>query len=379
MESAKSVGAVVWRAGLHALALAILAYVAYRGLFFLKLAAVAVVLAAAAETPVRALTRRGWKRLVAVIAVVGAAVALVVGLLAFVLPNLARQAEDLVGRAPELLEQLRTSQAFEWLQRHAGGVGQLSELATRSAPSAADLLLGAASGAVGAVTGVFTVVALTAFVLVSGPRLWRGALAWVHPERRGHVAQLGRRVRSAVAGYTAGVLAVATIAATVTGTTMLILGVPYALPLAVATGLLGIVPYVGAILAGILVVSTTFLTAGQTAGWIAAVVFFAYQQAEGALLAPLIQRRAIQLDPLIVLFGLLLGIGALGVWGGVMALPLLAAAKVVARDALERRHERWRRRSSDEGPARVRDGGVRAPPARAAEHPRPAQPRDERH
>ena len=42
----------------------------YRGAFFLKVAAVAVVLAAAAETPVGALTRRGWNRVLAVLLVV---------------------------------------------------------------------------------------------------------------------------------------------------------------------------------------------------------------------------------------------------------------------------------------------------------------------
>ena len=363
VRSDSTIGGFVWRVGLHVLALALAVYVLYRGAFFLKVAAVAVVLATAAETPVGALTRRGWNRVLAVLLVVGAAAGTLIGLASFLVPTLVREGQRFAEQAPELLGDLRDTRYVDWIQRHVGGLGQLSDLAREKAPGIADLALTAASGAVGALTGVITLVALTGFILVSGPRLWRTALEWVHPDRREHAAELGSRIRSAVAGYIVGVLSVGLIAGVVTGVTMLVLGVPFALPLAVAAGLLGIVPYVGAIISGVLVVATTFATAGQTAGIIAAVVFFGYQQAEGALLEPLIQRKAIELDPLIVLFGLLLGIGALGVWGGVMALPLLAAAKVVADDALKRRRERWRREgrlsmieSSAPAPAAVERG-----------------------
>lgn len=374
MKKPRTLGTLVWRAGLHALALLLAAYVLYRGVLVIQLAAIAIVLAAAAEAPVRALTHRGWKRGLAIPAVVLGVIAAIGGLLWLVAPTLAEQATALAKRAPELLAQAQESRIFSRFEQAFGGSGRLAGFLEERAPALANLVVRAASGLVSFATGLLTVLALTAFLLASGPPVWHAALAWVPPDRRAHVADLGERVRSAVAGYIVGVLVVGLVAGIVTGVTLLLLGVPYVLPLAVGTALLGMIPYLGAIAAGILVVATTFLTAGNTAGWIAAAVFFAYQQVEGAVLSPLIQRRAISLNPLVVLFGLLLGLAAFGIWGAVIALPLLAAAKVLAQDRLAHRRERWRREEERRSPApggRAADARRRVPQSRPPSGPRP--------
>jgi predicted PurR-regulated permease PerM len=119
------------------------------------------------------------------------------------------------------------------------------------------------------------------------------------------------------------------------------------------------VPFIGAIISGVVVVATTFATAGSTAGVIALIVFVTYQQLEGAVLQPLVQRRAVSMNPLVVISAVLLGTSAGGVLGGVLALPFAAAAKVVANDELKRRRRSWR------GPP---ESALRASAPAAADH-----------
>lgn len=103
-------------------------------------------------------------------------------------------------------------------------------------------------------------------------------------------------------------------------------------------------PFIGALVSGVVVVAATLATAGSTAALIALGVFVAYQQLEGTVLQPLVQRHTTSMNALVVLVSVLLGTSAAGVFGGVLALPIAAAAKVVANDALAHRRRRWRLR-----------------------------------
>jgi predicted PurR-regulated permease PerM len=203
-------------------------------------------------------------------------------------------------------------------------------------------VLAAAVGILSFLADAVTVAALTVFLLASGPTAWAWLVSWVHPARRRRVRRVGAEARRAVAGYVAGALVMGTIAGVVTGVTTALLGVPYFLALAVLAAALGIVPFIGALVSGVLVVLATLASAGTTPAWIALAVFVAYQQLEGAVLAPLVQRHTTSMNPLVVLAAVLLGASAGGVFGGVIALPAAAAATVIAKDALARRRRSWR-------------------------------------
>lgn len=346
MGSAAQIRTIVWRGGLHALALLALAGLLWRGRAFLQLLAIAAVLAAAASVPVGALERRRWRRGLAILAVVGGATVVTLGLVAALVPVVAGQVQSFASSLPELIDRVRGSAVLAWVERRLDVDGRGSSLLGGSASTLADAAVTAVSGTANALTGIVIVLAITAFLLTSGPPLWAATLQWVHPDRRPRLERLGSAVRGAVAGYVAGALVMAALAGAVTAVTALLLGVSYWVPLAVATTMLGVVPFVGAIVSGVLVVATTFVTAGQTQGIIALVVFVAYQQIEGTVLQPLVQRRTIELNPAVVLGSVLLGTAAAGIFGGVLALPLAAAAKVLAADALEQRRARWRRARS---------------------------------
>jgi len=135
---------------------------------------------------------------------------------------------------------------------------------------------------------------------------------------------------------------------------LLILGVDYALPLAVVVFLLDLIPLVGATI-GALVVGVVTLFSDfpvDTAIW--TVYAIVYQQVENNIIQPRIQARAVQLDPLVVLISVLFGSSLFGVLGALLAIPVAAAIQITYREY---------RRQARAAPPPVATPGPGPPPA----------------
>jgi predicted PurR-regulated permease PerM len=261
-------------------------------------------------------------------------------LIATVVPALLEQGRSLLVSAPDLLEKLRASDPISWADQQFGVIGRAKRELAENAGAATGLLFRVVQGVFTGIVGTVTVIVLAVFMLLFGGQLFDKALEWIAPLDRERYVVLARQMRNTVGRYVGGTLIIALLGGAVTAVTLAILGVPYFLPLGFAMALLGIIPFVGSALGGILVVGTTFLSSGTKAGVIALVVFLLYQQVENELLHPIVQRRTIQMNALLVALVMLVGTTMAGVLGAVLSLPIAAATQTVLRDVLERRKER---------------------------------------
>jgi putative heme transporter len=144
-----------------------------------------------------------------------------------------------------------------------------------------------------------------------------------------------------VGGYVGGAVIIAMVGGIVTALATALLGVPYFMPLGLSMAVLGILPYVGSVVGGVLVVSATFLTAGLKAGLIALAIFLVYQQAENHVLQPVVQRKTIKMSPLVIAVVMLIGTALWGLMGALLSLPIAGAIQVLLEDRLARRQARW--------------------------------------
>ena len=96
----------------------------------------------------------------------------------------------------------------------------------------------------------------------------------------------------------------------------------------------------------LLVAGTTFASVGTKEGFIALGVFLVYQQVEGNLLQPLIQRRTLKMNPLLIALVMLVGTSLAGLIGALLALPIAGAVQVLLEDRLAQMNERWRTRKN---------------------------------
>lgn len=359
-------GRTVWKVGLHVALVVALLHVLSQVTTVLGWAVLATTLALALDPVVVWLERRGFRRGVAVVAVFVVLLGLLVTFVATFVPMLVEQARAFVERAPEMLERLRTSRVFRAADAEYDVVERLRAELTGHASAAAAYAVGALGTVLSAIVGTVTVAVLTAFMLAFGRPLLRSSLAWLEPARRAHAVVLAEQVRDAVGGYVLGSMVVAGIGGAVTAVTLLALGVPYFLPLGLLMALLGLVPFLGPVIGGALVVGTTFLAAGATDGLVALAVFVGYQQLENQILSPMVQRKTIHMNPLLVVAAMLVGTSFAGILGAVLALPLAATTKVFLDDALARRARSWGEGADARGGSDDREAAARARSAEAS-------------
>ena len=146
-------------------------------------------------------------------------------------------------------------------------------------------------------------------------------------------SEKGRVIIEEIAGmiqsYLTGLLIVIVIVGTLYAIGLTILGVKFALLLSLVTAILIIIPYIGAILGAVLPASVALLTMDEW--WYSLVVIAMYiviQLLEGYVLTPMIVGKNVDLNPLVIILGMVV----LGAIGGMLALiiavPLIASLKI---------------------------------------------------
>jgi predicted PurR-regulated permease PerM len=190
---------------------------------------------------------------------------------------------------------------------------------------------------------------LTIFMLLEGPRWVERLYASVPDEHQPRIRRAGHDVYKTVSGYVIGNLAISVIAGGLSATVMLILGVPYALALALIVGILDLVPLAGATLAAIIVSAVAW--ADEPRNGIIMIVFFVlYQLLENHVIQPLVYRTTVKLSALTILVAVLIGAELGGVVGALFAIPVAGAIDVGLREWLAYRRDRAAGTAPDAAP-----------------------------
>ncbi|MBM4109843.1 MAG: AI-2E family transporter [Phycisphaerae bacterium] len=164
------------------------------------------------------------------------------------------------------------------------------------------------------------------------------------------VHRLTAQMDAAVAGFVRGRIVIAAIMAVLFTVGWAICGVPYALTLGVAAGVLAVVPYLSGV---VLLLAVPMLAVTQlqlpeaermSMLWVVlgpAIVFSAVQALEGNVLTPIIAGRATNLDPVTVFVAILAGGSVAGVYGMLLAIPIAACAKILLKEVALPRIRAW--------------------------------------
>jgi predicted PurR-regulated permease PerM len=294
---------------------------------------VALFLATLLVPLVGALERRGWRHLPAVLAVFGAAVLLVVAIVAGIVPLIGNELGALRERADQGVAEVQryiASRPFGLSEEDLGRY--LEQARQRFTESSSVLTRGAVAGVtvVGELlTGLVLSLFLTFFFVKDSERFTRWILDFAGPERAPHLRELGRRSATAVSGYLRGQATVGLVDAVFIGIGLVIVGVPLVVPLAFLTFVAAFLPLVGAVLAGALAALVALVTKGFTAALIVVGIALLVQQLEGHLLAPLLLGRAVALHPVVIILALAAGSILGGIIGAFLAVPIAAVVTAV--------------------------------------------------
>jgi predicted PurR-regulated permease PerM len=296
------------------------------------------------------------------------ALAALVGLGFLFIPPLVDQVNGLAKAAPGYVQDLTAGRGpLGFLERKYNVVEKVREAVSDGGGAAnlagsASTALSITKGVLTAIVGTVTILFMTFFMILEGPR-WVDRIYSLAPrESEARWRSIGSRVAETVSGYVTGNLLISAIAGTASAIVLAAVGVPYALAFGLLVAVLDLIPLAGATLAGLIIITVAFLES-VPAGVIVAVFFVLYQQLENHLLQPLVYGRTVQLSPLAVLIAVLIGTEVAGILGALGAIPIAGALQILLVD--------WRNHRRPEAPPDpgAADGEVAVaprPPATAA-------------
>jgi predicted PurR-regulated permease PerM len=197
---------------------------------------------------------------------------------------------------------------------------------------------------------------LTFYFMRDGGAFWQALLGRVEPGRRSHVAVAGRRAFDVLGGYMLGTGAISIFGAATQFLIMVILGIPFALPLAVLAVFGGFIPYIGSLFTTALAFLVTVATGSPQDIAIMAIFTIVFNIVQGNIVAPIVYSRVVSIHPAVVLVAIPAGNEIAGVIGMFLVVPFLGVIAAVWRTVL---------RILDTGPVEIVDQA--APAAGSAE------------
>lgn len=309
-----------------------------RGLLLILL--ISLFIAFALEPAVNYLDRRGWRRgpataaigLVLIVALAGFVAAMSV----LIVDQVSNFADDVEGYGDQI-EQY----ADDWFNAEiemdeviddlTADDGPLREFAENNAADIATLVLGG-------VLQTFTVALFTFYLVADGPRLRRAVCSLFRPERQREVLRAWELAIDKTGGYIYSRSLLAGLSAIATWIALTIIGVPYALALALWVGLFSqFIPVVGTYIGGALPVVIAALHDPVDVVWTLGFIVL-YQQVENYVFAPRITAHTMEMHPAVAFGTVIAGAALIGPVGAVLALPAAAVGQAFVSTYVQR-HE----------------------------------------
>ena len=221
----------------------------------------------------------------------------------------------------------------EFLDRYGLG-DQARNLISSGSNDASELVARAGGYAIAAGSGLadFVLVLVGAIFLASNPDVYRRGLLLLLPAKAEvPVGETLDEARHGLTGWMLGQAISSVVVGALTWAGLGFLGVPASGGLAIVAGLLDVIPMVGPIIAGVPAVLLAFTVSPMAALW-TLLLFLVIQQLQGNLLQPMIQKRAVDVPPAVLLFAVF----AFGVLFGFLGILLAAPLTVVVFVAVRR-------------------------------------------
>lgn len=300
--------------------------------------AAAIFIALGLEPVVTKLQSWGLKRRWAILAVALGFIGLLAGLSAAIVPTLASQTANFIETAPSVLNGVSQVPLIADLDARFNGVisDALNQIGTYLGDSTnwptmfggvVQVGLSIFNGAFGAII----VIILSLYFMASMTSFKRWIYSLVAASRRAKFTDLAEQISDSIGRYVMGQVSIGAIGSSLAFIMMSILGVPYALVLAMIAFVFGLIPLVGSISSAILI-TLVALSVSPTAAIISGIYFLIYMQVEAYLISPRIMSQAVNVPGAVVVVAALAGGALLGVLGALVAIPVAASILLILRE-----------------------------------------------
>lgn len=244
--------------------------------------------------------------------------------LAGVIPPLIEQTTNIVSGLPEYLENLGVSSIVsqQVISQFLTRVGGLPAQVARVTISIFSNIL-----------GVLTVLVFAFYLLLSRDKLDDQLAAFFGKTSSKKIAKLIDTLEEKLGGWARGELILMIMVGVSTYVGLRLLGIPFALSLAMLAGLLEIVPYIGPIIAAIPAIIIGF-GISPVIGLATTALTFLVQQIENYVLVPKVMEKSVGVSPIITLLSLAVGFKIAGFVGALISVPVVITLQVLSKEYL---------------------------------------------
>lgn len=181
--------------------------------------------------------------------------------------------------------------------------------------------------------GLVSVLVITVYLLLDRSRLEDYGTSFFGP-RQEKAKKVLRMIEDKLGAWMRGQVFLSLAVGVLTYAGLMILGVDYALPLAIFAGLLEVVPVLGPIIAAIPAILLALTVSPLLALFVGA-LYLVIQQLEGHILVPQVMKRAVGLNPILVILAISIGGRLLGIGGALLAVPIAVVIQLILQETLQ--------------------------------------------
>ncbi|MDD5208204.1 MAG: AI-2E family transporter [Elusimicrobiales bacterium] len=202
-------------------------------------------------------------------------------------------------------------------------------------------------------TLLFIVPFITFFMLVGGAGILDYLVDHLPARHAEIIHHIASRIDGSLGNYLRGILTEAFVIFLITFTGLLLMNLNYAAVIAITIGLSSLVPYLGAIVGAVLSSIVAYLQFGALLPIIKLLAFFTgIRFFDDWFLQPYIMKKAVDLNPAIILLALMAGAEIGGIWGVIFSIPVTCIIKEIMQIAIELQETEFRWKPKPE-PTRV--------------------------
>lgn len=306
-------------------------------LFFLS-----VILTATLDPAIVWMAKRKIPRSLGVIIIYVALVSLVGLLISFLIPPLVSQFTSFSQNLPAYNDSF--SKTFAGIEKYALSYGinfnshEFFQNITGNLSQSSSQIFSTTVGVFSFFISLLVILALTFYMSVKEDGM-KNFIVSITPEKhQSYVISVSDRIKSKIGKWMVGQIVLMAIIFILDFVALSIFNVPYALILALIAGLLEIIPYLGPIISATIATFVGFIISPIT-GLIVLTIFTVNQQIESNIVVPQVMKKAVGLNPAVVILVLLIGAQLGGVLGAILAVPIATAISVFIGDFVNRSND----------------------------------------
>lgn len=268
------------------------------------------------------------------------ALLLAVGILVyFLIPPIQEQFSDFSRDLPGHLERLNAplenlKNAFEGSQL-GFDPGRFSERIGNYFSESSSNIFSTTFGIFSGFISVIAVLSLTFYMAAVEDGFGKFLRLVVPKKHEDYALSLMERIKTKIGRWMQGQLMLMFLVFALTFLGLGLVGVPYALVLAIFAGIMEIIPYVGPIISAVPGVLLGFMISPWV-GFLTLLVYILVQQFENHIITPQVMKRAVGLNPIVVILALFIGAKIGGALGAILAIPAATAVNVFVGDILKK-------------------------------------------